>query len=773
MAVLGGIETAVRLHIRRGDDLDARDGNGMTPLMLAASKNKGGICSILISSGADASLLDPSGRDALMIATAVKASLAVLAIQAFTPKKEEIRSASDEPVLEAKTGAKLNSRLEADEDSLTVLPRQYTEALNGEKCLSDLSGWEAEEDGPAPEEYEDLAEAAVLIHRAISSHMPIDSFEGWADFEAFLPERATLLPSTGDEERRKEIRKLLFRALREGSVPERDIENIGANEDGSFNKEREALVRLVLGDLGSETDERMETEIPNVGVGESESEYEAVSEALTFLDDLGSGANEPLRFYYKDMRGKTLLSAEEEISLGRTMEVGKESALDALAAWPDGVATVLAAADRVRTGEADVEAISAGGSGELAEEEGNGFQTATEVIEEGDEPEGLIVLSFAAREFLERAATIRNLAHHAGTGAGEKNLRDALALARLTTPFLSQLALSAENDSGGPGSCLRRAIALYSQARDHMVTSNLRLVISFVKRYQGFGLTLDDLVQEGNIGLIKAVDRYNWRKGFRFSTYATWWIRQQVWRAVADLGRMIRTPVHVHDTMLRISREADEMERWSGRRPSTHALAECLSLPAKGVAALLARSEEPVSLHEPDNAGSALSDDLIDQAASDPYTAAERTSLIEALAAVLADLDQRSAEVIKIRFGLDGRDSRTLEETGAFFGLTRERIRQIEAKALRKLAHPSRAEILYVYLDHPPRAKAEKAVEEKGNETVEENETGGELEPRGKSLKRSGKEVDGIIPDSVNRVVAIARGIDTHREAGRRTGGEV
>jgi RNA polymerase primary sigma factor len=500
----------------------------------------------------------------------------------------------------------------------------------------------------------------------------------------------------------------LLCALREGSVPECVVENLCANEDGSRNEEGEALVRLVIGDLGAETDERIETENPLFDSEESERYEVDVADALTFLDNLGSGSNEPMRIYSKDLRGGKLLTAEEETFLARAMEEGKVSALDVLAAWPEGVEAVLAAADRVRTGETIVEAISTGGIVELAEEDGEGFSTVAEEIEEDDEHEGSALLSFAAREFLERIVSVQKLAFHAGAGGtGEKALKNALCSAHLTTRFLSELALTAQKDDAEFAGSLMRALEQYSQARERMVVSNLRLVISFVKRYQGQGLTFDDLVQEGNIGLMKAVDRYDWRKGFRFSTYATWWIRQQASRAVADFGRTIRMPVHVHEKMFRITREAAQMELLNGRRPSAHAVAERLSLPPGRVAALLARAEEPVSLHKPDSAGNTLAANLIDPAAPDPYIAAERTSLIKTVKAVLAEFDQRTVEVITLRFGLDGSDSRTLEETGMHFGVTRERIRQIEAKALRKFAHPSRAEVLRDFLDNVAYKKSE------------------------------------------------------------------
>lgn len=698
MAVLAGVETAVRLHVRRGDDLDARDGGGMTPLMLAASKNKGAICSLLVASGADTTLTDSSGRNALTIARAAGAREAVSVLESLVPKRQESIPGAGE--------AKSRDGKQADPDA-------RPETLDDDEGAFDLSGWEAEEDGSPPEADETLVEAASAVHRIISGHSPIDDSEDWGDFEAFLPERAVPLPKAGDEEGRKGIRRLLLRALREGSVPERDVAAHGENDDGSRNEEGEVLLCTVLGDTGAETDERLETGDLYGSLEESEAEEEQVSEALAFLDDAGSGRTEPMRLYFRDMRGNTLLTADEEVSLGRRMEEGAASALDALASWPEGVAAVLTAADRVRSGEIGAESVSKGGADEHSEEEGGAEPAVSEAEEAEEHSEGGAILSQADRDFLDRAAAVKTLAGRAGTGgSGEKALRDALAAARLGRPFLTELTLAAGRSSGEAAVRFGRAVSLYSEARERMIVSNLRLSISIVKRYQGLGLALEDLVQEGNVGLMKAVDRYDWRRGFRFSTYATWWIRQQAMRAVADKGKTIRTPVHVHDVALRISREAEAMERSVGHRPSVSALAARLGMPAEKVAALMVRMEEPVPLHEPDPSGESPADSLIDALAANPLAFAERVNLIVTLEGMLAQLGPRAANVLILRYGLDGSDSRTLEEISGHFGLTRERIRQIEASALRKLAHPVRAEILREFLEGATGGKSKQ--EERG-----------------------------------------------------------
>ncbi|WP_437557713.1 sigma-70 family RNA polymerase sigma factor [Acidithiobacillus sulfuriphilus] len=705
MAVLAGVESAVRMHVRRGDDLDARDGDGMTPLMLAASKNKAAICALLLGSGADASLTDPSGRDALEIAKASGAAAAALVLSA--PERETEAPPKAEERGSAESGEERSAVQEAPGDVPSPRPAESEHVAAEEDIFPGLSAWEPEEDGPPPEGDETLAAAAAAAHVAISGHVPIDMAEDWEDFEAFLPEHAVPVPRAGDEEGRERIRRLLARALREGSVPEAEVEALCADADGSHNPKGETLLGLVLGDLGAETDERIETDsFPADGDDDSDAGEDAeISEALAFLDDLGSGRNEPVRIYVREMSRQKLLTAEEELALARDIEEGEALALDALASWPDGVASVLAAAGRVRAGEADAEEMSAGGVREPSGE-GGGEQAAEPEEVETENGENSVdaaaSLSEGATDFLERVAEVERLERHAGKGgAGEKALREALASANLSRAFLLGLANGGKEKTGA-ASRFAAAVERQAAARERLAVCNLRLALSIAKRYQGRGLPLDDLVQEANIGLLKAVDRFDWRRGFRFSTYATWWIRQQVTRALADKGKMIRMPVHVHDLMNRLAREAEWIERTTGRRPTAEALAERLSVAPRKVAALLDRMEEPVPLHESDADGIVPADALADAATADPAEAAEKADLSAVLGRLLTELGPKSAEIIAMRFGLGDEDPRTLEELGEIHGVTRERIRQIEAKSLKKLRHPSRSDVLRDFIDFSP-----------------------------------------------------------------------
>lgn len=694
----------MRLHLDRGDDMNARDEQGMTPLMLSASRNNVNICRLLLDAGAQSNLLDFEGNDALALATKAGASEARLALEiylapsAVSPFEQEQRAAVLD--LHIVSEGVTDNMVELQGDPERDLKQPGESLLAASVIEAPLtSDWEAEDNDSPPAGDPTLVAQTFVAQAAISQHAPLDTSADWSDFEVFLPDWATPLPRNDEGDIRERLRALILRASRESSVPAFAVEDLSRESNGSLSEDGEAQLRMVLNDLGAEVDERLEIDFPFeshvvfVDPQETEDEETHVDAALAYLDDLASRRNDPIRIYLKTgLRGK-LLSAEEEAELAKAMESSIAKALDALSGWYEGLARVRESAQLIRSGIHPLRWMTLG-QDEEAEEVGIAGYDVTVGQEEfvGDDSSEETSAQRDSAIFFGEVDLLGKFIDSSPSARAKdpQQCRKILEDLHLRRDFLLGLTNASGFEKGERGAEFDRAIAGYLSARELMTTANLKLAMSVAKKYLYTEEPFDDLIQEANMGLMKAVDKFDWRRGFQFSTYATPWIRQSVQRYVADKCSMIRIPVHVHETTQKILRHIRILETRHGRAPRPQEIADSLSIPLKKVNASLraAAGSHVASLDEADES---LAIEFAEKfLPKDPADAMVPAQVRDSIEELLLELKPKDAGIIRMRYGLGVNDAMTLEEIGQRFEVTRERIRQMESKAIRQLQHPAR-----------------------------------------------------------------------------------
>ena len=692
MAVLSGVQTAVRLHIRRGTEVNAIDERGRSPLILAASKGHTETCKILLEAGADPRIQDNEGNDALSIALDKKMeSLANLLKKSLYELYSNVAAGAMQSHHESNESEKLDQ-------------------LNSHDEAFDLSGWESEEDSPPPPQDDECLAMVSVIHRDISAHTPIDNDEDWSDVDIDLPNNQKSHRRVWNDEIRNEVLRLFLVALQESHASHWWIEDVALDNKGDSDPEFEGRLVCILEELGVIVDD-VEWLQPDIPIPLDEDMEDIANEALSFLSELTSQNIEPQRLYEKDMaKTVSLLSREGEAEIGGIIEKGLEEALIAVSGSVRAITEILCVADKILINELPLGAMV--NRETIIQPEDDGPADKIFHFQDDNEDPGEKSIS----DLKAQVETIRDLLPHLSK---ENNhiVLDSLREVGLSWAFLQDLCNNLGQSKTDPvaHSALAFALDKVTRANSRMVESNLRLVYSIARKYVHRGLSFLDLIQEGNLGLIRAVEKFDYRRGFKFSTYATWWIRQSITRAIADQARLIRIPVHMIESVNQVERARERIEQTTGLTADAADIAKQLSLPMEKVTKALRAASEiiPIDSLSIEDAANA---EFFFSTAPGPEESAMQIALHDELDRVLDTLESKESEVLRLRFGLSRSDEQTLEEIGQVFMVTRERIRQIEAKALRKLRYPSRAESLRDFIEIPKQKCQEEPKEDEKSE---------------------------------------------------------
>lgn len=687
MSIMNGIKAAVVQQISRGIDVNACDEKGRTALIIAAARGHEEICNFLLESGADPSLRDIDGNTALTVADQNGHLKIVSLLNGYTATPDPT------PIIELK-GTVEHSPINGThghngyEGDIVLISETQSEAF-------DITSWEEEIESDAPDNDPSCFLAAEEIQHEISLHAVIDTDDDWTDVDIDLPEILSARRNSLMEDEDKwlpAVRSLLHLGMRDLILNEEQInaaipcDDQGEEIDADFRLK----LRVVIEDLGILIDEHVASAEP-VEISDEIDFYDTrLDESVEYFRSLVLSNNDPTTLYLKEIGNSKMLSREDEARLGKDIESGAKLVIGAIIRSPAAMLELVTTLQQIYSGEILSDGIITDDGNAVAEASTEGISDGEIESDESDSEDENTYLS---DETLQRVEKIQLL----GSSAGNyEALANEIYQLHLTERFMNRLQDIVSDDTDVMN-MMQAGLQKMRAARLRLVESNLRLVLWVAKKYSG--LPYMDMVQEGNIGLMKAAERFDWQRGAKFSTYAVWWIRQSITRAISDQARTIRVPVHINEDVRKVRRSIDKAAITTGKLPSDEVLAAELSLPAERIRKIRNIPDEPMNIDDVALAGLMPVDEMPDMLAQNPEEAMVQKSLQRAVRNALTTIPEKEAEILRMRFGIGNYDEHTLEEVGDKYGVTRERIRQIESKSFGKLMHHTRSRLLKQYLD--------------------------------------------------------------------------
>lgn len=673
LALAQGNVQLVAAYLEAGGTTQARDPHGRTPLMLAAARGHLDVCQMLLEHGADCLDVDPEDQDASDLAE----------VAGYDQLASMLRSYSKHHLSRAQIfeSDHMDSDLKSDPES----------------------PWESEDETTQPDDDSNLRAELSDAQSTMDAHRVRDSDEDWSSFEVVLPDATELRAKLAifDPDSRLNLAEILADGASSSEIRAERLHDLAYEIEGVHGGWLEATLTRLMGDLGFLVTEAQSDWVSAVEFDDiAEADEGLLEVAESYVLDAQSKRNDPESGLYKQLGKFEILGREGEQRIGRQILRAIEDACNAIAGNPGATHALLSMRKAINSGRLGVGVVGRAleDDSEAGEVAGTDFILSSDEREDEDERSGDEEASGGLPQFEVMLDEAIRLCQDATSSSGS-------ALNALVVPAIKKLGLTGtgiiwiaremeRQGSNSPG--ISSAVAKLEFNLAEMLKANLKLVASIARKYGWSNVPHMDLIQEGSLGLLRAIDKFDYDRGLKFSTYATWWIRQAITRAIHDKARTIRVPVHVLEKVSRINAAARHAGYDAATDVAPEVLAEGSGLTASAIGKILAIIPEPEKFDGCDELKEVVMS--LPEASLGPEDLAMSWGLVKAVKACLSELPPREAEVIECRFGLIDGNERTLEEVGKLLNVTRERVRQIESKALQKLRHPNRSGDLKLYL---------------------------------------------------------------------------